>query len=235
MRMSSNTLTWHGHSNFQITTPKCTILIDPWFEGNPSACVGSDACGQVDLVLVTHDHDDHIGQAADICKTTGAHAGAVVETAGKLVHSGVPEGQIVNGIGFNIGGTVEYKGVQVTMVQAFHSSATGCPVGYILTLEDGYCLYHAGDTGIFSSMELFGKMFSIDLAVLPIGGIFTMDPSQAAMACNLLQCKNVLPMHWGSFPVLEQNTDRFARELKQAGASARLINLEPGQSMELTA
>jgi L-ascorbate metabolism protein UlaG (beta-lactamase superfamily) len=176
-----------------------------------------------------------MGQAVDICKATGAHVGAVVETAGKLVHSGVPEEQIVNGIGFNIGGTVEFKGIQVTMVQAFHSSATGCPVGYILTLEDGYCLYHAGDTGIFSSMELFGKMFSIDLAVLPIGGIFTMDPSQAAMACNLLQCKNVLPMHWGSFPVLEQNTDRFARELKQAGASARLINLEPGQSMELSA
>ncbi|WP_027370968.1 metal-dependent hydrolase [Desulfovermiculus halophilus] len=233
--MSSNTLTWHGHSNFQITTPNCSILIDPWFEGNPSACVGSDACAQVDLVLVTHDHDDHMGQAVDICKATGAHVGAVVETAGKLVHSGVPEEQIVNGIGFNIGGTVEFKGIQVTMVQAFHSSATGCPVGYILTLEDGYCLYHAGDTGIFSSMELFGKMFSIDLAVLPIGGIFTMDPPQAAMACNLLQCKNVLPMHWGSFPVLEQNTDRFARELQQAGASARLVNLEPGQSMELSA
>ncbi|MFO7800768.1 MAG: metal-dependent hydrolase [Desulfovermiculus sp.] len=231
--MTLSTLTWHGHSNFQLTTPECTLLIDPWFEGNPSACVGSEVCDQVDLVLVTHDHDDHLGQTVDICKRTGAHAGAVVETAGKLVHSGVPESQIINGIGFNIGGTVEFKGVQVTMVQAFHSSNTGCPVGYILTLDNGYCLYHAGDTGIFSSMELFGRLYSIDLAILPIGGVFTMDPPQAALACNLLGCKNVLPMHWGSFPVLEQNTQRFGRELTNRGASTRLISLEPGQSMEL--
>jgi len=233
--MTQSTLTWHGHSNFQITTPECTVLIDPWFEGNPSACVGSDACTQVDLVLVTHDHDDHTGQVVDICKRTGAHVGAVVETAGKLAQSGVPAEQIINGIGFNIGGTVEFKGVKVTMVQAFHSSNTGCPVGYILTLDDGYCLYHAGDTGIFSSMDLFGRLYSIDLALLPIGGIFTMDPPQAALACTLLQCQNVLPMHWGSFPVLEQNPDRFAQELKNMNASTRLISLQPGQSMELPA
>lgn len=231
--MSTNTLTWHGHSNFQITTPECTILIDPWFEGNPSACVGSEACSQVDLVLVTHDHDDHLGQAVEICKRTKAHVGAVVETAGKLMQSGVPDEQIVNGIGFNIGGTVDFKGLKVTMVQAFHSSATGCPVGYILTLPDGYCVYHAGDTGIFSSMELFARLYSIDLALLPIGGVFTMDPPQAALACNLLQCANVLPMHWGSFPVLEQNTDRFAQELHNQGVSTRLISLHPGQSLEL--
>jgi L-ascorbate metabolism protein UlaG (beta-lactamase superfamily) len=233
--MAQSVLTWHGHSNFQITTPECTVLIDPWFEGNPAACVGSDACSQVDLVLVTHDHDDHTGQVVDICKQTGAHVGAVVETAGKLAQSGVPAEQIINGIGFNIGGTVEFKGVKVTMVQAFHSSNTGCPVGYILTLNDGYCLYHAGDTGIFSSMELFGRLYSIDLALLPIGGIFTMDPPQAALACTLLECQNVLPMHWGSFPVLEQTTDRFAQELKNLNASTRLIGLQPGQSMELPA
>ena len=232
--MTSRTLTWHGHSNFQLTTPECTILIDPWFEGNPSACVGSDVCTQVDLVLITHDHDDHTGQAVDICKRTGAHVGAVVETAGKLAQSGIPGEQIINGIGFNIGGTVEFKDVQVTMVQAFHSSNTGCPVGYIITLDNGYCLYHAGDTGIFSSMELFGRLYSIDLALLPLGGVFTMDPPQAALACSLLGCTNVLPMHWGSFPVLEQNTERFGRELANLGAATRLISLEPGQSMELT-
>ncbi|MBS3780235.1 MAG: metal-dependent hydrolase [Desulfovermiculus sp.] len=233
--MTQSTLTWHGHSNFQIITPECTVLIDPWFEGNPSACVGSDVCSQVDLVLVTHDHDDHIGQTVDICKRTKAHVGAVVGTAGKLAQSGVPDEQIINGIGFNIGGTVEFQDLKVTMVQAFHSSNSGCPVGYILTLNDGYCLYHAGDTGIFSSMELIGRLYSIDLALLPIGGVFTMDPPQAALACTLLQCQNVLPMHWGSFPVLEQNTDRFAQELKNLNASTRLIGLQPGQSMELPA
>jgi len=232
--MSGNTLTWHGHANFQITTPNLSMIIDPWFEGNPSACTGSDACSQLDLVLVTHDHDDHIGQAVDICKNTGAHVMAVVETAVKLGQQGIPESQIVNGIGFNIGGTVEFKGIRVTMVQAFHSSGSGCPVGYLITLEDGTTVYHAGDTGIFSSMELFGNLYDIQLAMLPIGGVFTMDPRQAALACAMLKCSAVVPMHWGSFPVLEQSTENFRRELEAVEAGTKLIAMEPGQSIELS-
>jgi len=229
----SNRLIWHGHANFQINTPKQSLLIDPWFEGNPSACTGSDACSAVDLVLVTHDHDDHTGQAVEICKRTGAKAMAIVETALKLKEQGVPEDQIVNGIGFNIGGTIDHEGVAVTMVQAFHSSGSGTPVGYIITLEDGYTVYHAGDTGIFSSMELFGQLYAIDMALLPIGGVFTMDPAQAALACKMLRCSSVVPMHWGSFPVLEQNTQRFQAELRKVQAETSLIAMEPGQEIEL--
>ncbi|MGM0425484.1 MAG: metal-dependent hydrolase [Thermodesulfobacteriota bacterium] len=232
--MSATVLTWHGHANFQISTPNQNILIDPWFEGNPSACISSGQCGQIDLVLVTHDHDDHTGQAVQICKQTGAKVMAIVETAQKLLQQGVPAEQIVNGIGFNIGGTVEHQDVRVTMVQAFHSSLTGAPVGYILELENGYCLYHAGDTGIFSSLELFGKLFDLDLALLPIGGVFTMDPRQAALACRMLGCKAVVPMHWGSFPVLEQDTAGFKKELQKAGAKTKLWSMEPGQSIELS-
>mgnify|MGYP006291626161 CR=1 FL=1 len=228
-----NRLIWHGHANFQVNTPNQSLLIDPWFEGNPSACTGSDACSQVDLVLVTHDHDDHTGQAVEICKRTGAKAMAIVETALKLKEQGVPEDQIVNGIGFNIGGTIEHEGIKVTMVQAFHSSGSGTPVGYIITLEDGYCLYHAGDTGIFSSLELFGRLYNIDMALLPIGGVFTMDPSQAALACKMLGCKSVVPMHWGSFPVLEQNTERFSQELEKVKAGTKLVAMQPGQEIEL--
>lgn len=231
--MPANTLTWNGHANFQITTGNLSLLIDPWFEGNPSACIGSDACSQVDLILVTHDHDDHVGQAVDICRNTGAQVMAVVETAHKLMDQGVPQDQIVNGVGFNIGGTVDFKGVKVTMIQAFHSSLTGAPVGYIIALEDGTTVYHAGDTGIFSSMELYGQLFDIDLAMLPIGGVFTMDPTQAALACTLLNCTKVVPMHWGSFPVLEQSTDTFAAELDKIGAPTQLISLQPGQSIEI--
>jgi len=231
--MPQNTLTWNGHSNFQITTPNLSMLIDPWFEGNPSACIGSDACSQVDLILVTHDHDDHVGQAVEICQKTGAHIMAVVETAHRLMELGVPQDRIVNGIGFNIGGTVDFKGITATMIQAFHSSQTGTPVGYIITLEDGTTVYHAGDTGIFSSMEIYGKLFDIDLALLPIGGVFTMDPAQAALACTLLNCRQVVPMHWGSFPVLEQSTDTFASELQKVGASTTLVSLDPGQSIEI--
>ena len=231
--MPHNTLTWNGHANFQITTPNVSMLIDPWFEGNPSACIGSDSCSQVDLILVTHDHDDHVGQTVEICKKTGAHIMAVVETAHRLMELGVPQDRIVNGIGFNIGGSVDFKGITATMIQAFHSSQTGTPVGYIISLEDGTTVYHAGDTGIFSSMEIYGKLFDIDLALLPIGGVFTMDPAQAALACTLLNCRQVVPMHWGSFPVLEQSTDAFASELHKVGASTTLVPLEPGQSIEI--
>ncbi|MCF8039799.1 MAG: metal-dependent hydrolase [Desulfohalobiaceae bacterium] len=231
--MSKNSLTWHGHANFQITTPSLDLIIDPWFEGNPSAVSSFKDCSKMDLVLVTHDHDDHIGQAVDIARATGAGVMAIVGTAQKLQEAGLPGEQIVNGIGFNIGGTVDFKGVKVTMVQAFHSSATGAPVGYIISLEDGFCVYHAGDTGVFSSMELFGRLYSIDLALLPIGDVFTMGPKQAALACELLKCRSVVPMHWGSFPVLEQGADNFAEELTTRGVKTRLYPMEPGQSIEL--
>jgi L-ascorbate metabolism protein UlaG (beta-lactamase superfamily) len=231
--MGTPVLTWHGHANFQIQTPSSNILIDPWFEGNPSACTSSDACQNIDLILVTHDHDDHLGQAVEISQRTGAEVIAVVETAQKLKENGVPAEQIVNTIGYNIGGTIDWKGIHITMVQAFHSSVTGVPVGYILTLENGFCIYHAGDTGIFSSMELFGQLFSIDLALLPTGGVFTMDSRQAALACTLLDCKAVIPMHWGSFPVLEQDTNALKSQLKHIHSKTKLVPLEPGQSIHL--
>ncbi|SDB58804.1 L-ascorbate metabolism protein UlaG, beta-lactamase superfamily [Desulfonatronum thiosulfatophilum] len=222
---------WHGHAAFQIVTPSLSVLIDPWFEGNPSSRTTHDALDKVDLVLVTHDHGDHVGQAVEICKKTGAHLLGIVETVARLKSLGLPEDQVVNGVGMNIGGTVRFHNLQATMVQAQHSSESGLAVGYILKLEDGTCLYHAGDTGIFSTMEIYGRLYSIDLALLPIGGVFTMDPRQAAMACAMLQCKEVVPMHWGSFPVLEQNSDAFAEQLGIYAAQVRLNSMKPGQTL----
>ncbi len=227
-------LTWHGHANFQIVSPNdVSILIDPWFEGNPSVSYGIEKCKKVDLVLVTHDHFDHLGDTVKIAKEFSASVGAVVETALKLKEMGIPENQILNGMGFNIGGTVEFKGIKITMVQAFHTTDTGLPVGYILTFEDGKTIYHAGDTGLFSSMSLYGELFNIDYALLPIGGVFTMDPRQAAMACKLLKCKHVIPMHWGSFPVLEQSTDKLVEEIKKLDVKTEVISLSPGETIEL--
>ncbi|MEW5771976.1 MAG: metal-dependent hydrolase [Thermodesulfobacteriota bacterium] len=228
-----NTLTWHGHSCFEVRTPDAAALIDPFLDGNPKSPDGAKAIQRCDLVLVTHDHGDHVGQAVDICKRTGAMLGAIVGTAGKLQQAGVPQAQVIGGIGFNIGGTVEAKGIRATMTQAYHSSDSGAPVGYILTLPDGFTLYHAGDTGIFAGMETWGRLHSIDLALLPIGGFYTMDARQAALACALLGCKAVTPMHWGTFPVLEADTQTFAAELAKAAPNTRLQVMEPGKPVEL--
>jgi L-ascorbate metabolism protein UlaG (beta-lactamase superfamily) len=222
-----NTLTWHGHSAFAINTPHLSILIDPWFDGNPKAKATAETIA-ADLVLVTHDHGDHVGQAVDICQRTGATLGCIVELAAKLKAQGLPDSQVLNGIGFNIGGTVTHKGVSVTMTQATHSCESGVPVGFIIRLDDGYTIYHSGDTGLFSSMALWGKLYRIDLALLPIGGVFTMDAAQAAMATMMLRAKRVVPMHWGTFPALAQNLDAFRKELDKLELGNALMPVEVG-------
>lgn len=226
-------LTWNGHSNFTLRTDGLTILIDPFFDGNPTSALASKDLTSVDYVLVTHDHGDHTGQALDICRATGAKLLAIVETCSKLVSQGLPQSQVVNGIGINIGGSIMLGSVKATMVQAVHSSESGLPVGYVLTLSDGYTLYHAGDTAIFATMEIYGKLFPIDMALLPVGGTFTMDARQGAVACKLLRCKRVLPIHWGTFPVLEKNTRAFGLALDDLGVETTLVHCEPGQSITL--
>lgn len=225
-------LTWYGHSNFKLETSSGkSLLIDPFFEGNPNAPVDAKSVGHVDCICLTHDHPDHTGQAVEIAKSTGATLIGVFDTIQKLVGQGLPEAQ---GLGMNIGGTVGAAGARVKMVQAVHSTASGAATGYIITLEDGFCLYHAGDTGLFASMELFSRFHAIDLAILPIGGHFTMDPEQAAYACKLLRPTWVVAMHWGTFPVLEQNTEAFAEQLANHAPDARLFPLTPGQTMTLS-
>lgn len=226
------TITWYGHSAFGITTPDCTILIDPFFTGNPAGLSWEGI--NPDVVLVTHDHGDHTGDAIKICQQTKALVGAVVGTAEKLVAQGLPEDQLLNGIGFNIGGTVPMKGnITVTMTEAFHSSDSGVPTGYIITLPNGKSIYHAGDTGIFANMAVWGELYSIDVALLPIGGTFTMDARQAAYAAKLLEAKSVIPMHWGTFPVLDQNVDAFVHELGKRAPQCRCIALAAGESTVL--
>ncbi len=229
-----HTITWHGHANFQIESRGVSLIIDPFFEGNPKAAADPAAIESLDIILVTHDHHDHIGQTVAMALRTGARVAAVVETAAKLIEQGVPTEQILNhGMGFNIGGTVESHGVAITMTQAAHTSATGVPVGYIITLPDGFVLYHAGDTGLFSELGLYGQLYSVDLAMLPIGGVFTMDPRQAALGCQMLGCKRVIPMHWATFPVLEQSTDHFEQALRDYAPDCAMLPCEPGVPLVL--
>lgn len=221
------TLTWLGHSNFRIASPDAVLLVDPFFEGNPNAPSRAADVGKVDVVCVTHDHDDHLGQALDICLATGATLVAMFDLCGKLVNQGLSPQKAV---GMNIGGTVEVAGFRIKMVQAMHSSATGTAAGFIVTLPDGLCLYHSGDTGIFSSMELFGRFHAIHAAMLPIDGRFNMDAEQAAYACKLLRCKRVVPMHWGTFPILAQGTEAFKAALERIAPDTEILALAPGAS-----
>ena len=222
-------ITWFGHSAFKISAPDAQVIIDPFFA--PSAGVSSSAAGDVDIVLVTHDHGDHVGDAVSLCRRTGAQLGAIVGTAGKLAEAGVPQEQILNGIGFNMGGTLTHKGVSMTMTQAYHSSDSGAPAGYIVRMPDGLTVYHAGDTCVFSGMELWGQLYNIDVALLPVGGVFTMDARQAALACKLLRCKAVVPMHWGTFPLLAQNTAGFKTELARLQLACQCVEMAPGETV----
>lgn len=223
-------VTWYGHSAFKIQSGNCSVIIDPYFA--PGSRFTWRDVGVVDMVLITHDHADHVGDAVAICQSCGAKLGAIVGTAQKLVSKGVPESQILNGIGYNIGGTMTYQGISATMTQAFHSSESGAPVGYVIRMPDGPVIYHAGDTGIFYTMATLGKIYDIGLALLPIGGVFTMDALQAAHACRLLGCSSVIPMHWRTFPVLAQSTDEFKKALGKVAPTCQCVNMEPGQSRE---
>ena len=206
-----STITWYGHSAFRLSDDNVSILIDPYFSV-PSLEPEVIEDG-VDLVLITHDHGDHTGDCVDICKKTHAKLGAIVGTAGALQKKGIPASQILGGTGFNMGGTIAF------------------PAGYIIQMPDGLTVYHAGDTCIFSGMALWGKLFRIDVALLPIGGFYTMDFRQAVMACGLLKCSHVIPMHFGTFPVLEKDSSRFAAELKKEMPGCTLLPLEPGKSV----
>jgi len=229
--MAGTKVKWLGHAGFQITsgTGK-VILVDPWISGNPSACCSIDDIKKADLVLVTHDHFDHSGDAAAIVNKTGATLVGMPETVGRLqAEGGVPANQVVFGMGMNIGGSYEQDGITVTMTQAFHSSQTAAPAGYIIKLADGFTIYHAGDTGIFASMKTLGELYRLDLAMLPIGSVFTMDPQQAALAVQLLGVKKVIPMHYQSFPILVQEATPFVEALKKSSPAVEVIVLKPGE------
>jgi L-ascorbate metabolism protein UlaG (beta-lactamase superfamily) len=229
--MGKTKIKWLSHAGFQITSSGGKVLyIDPWLD-NPVSVSKLDEVKEATLVLVTHDHMDHVGQAAEIVAKTGGLLVANVETAKRLQNDAkIPAEKVCYfGYGMNIGGNLVYEGISVTMTQAFHSTGTGAPCGYIIKLEDGTTLYHAGDTGIFDSMKTFGELYSIDIAMLPVGSVFTMDPFQAAKAAKMISPKKVIPMHYKTFPILVQDTKGFVDLAKKEAPGVEVIQLNPGQ------
>jgi L-ascorbate metabolism protein UlaG (beta-lactamase superfamily) len=229
--MGKTKIKWLSHAGFQITSSGGKVLyIDPWFD-NPVSVSKLDEVKEATMVLVTHDHMDHVGQAAEIVAKTGGLLVANVETAKRLQNDAkIPAEKVCYfGYGMNIGGNLVYEGISVTMTQAFHSTGTGAPCGYIIKLEDGTTLYHAGDTGIFDSMKTFGELYSIDIAMLPVGSVFTMDPFQAAKATKMISPKKVIPMHYKTFPILVQDPKDFVSLAKKEAPGVEVIQLTPGQ------
>ncbi|MCJ2164272.1 MULTISPECIES: metal-dependent hydrolase [unclassified Pseudodesulfovibrio] len=223
-------ITWFGHSNFRIKAADATLFIDPFFVGNPSATAAYTDVKECNLILVTHDHTDHIGQTLELAIKHDAEVVAIFDVIQSLIALGLPEHL---GVGMNIGGTVRRQGLDIKMVQAMHSSITGSATGFIITDPNGLCLYNSGDTGLFGDMELFGEFHDIDIAMLPIGGRFTMDAKQAAYACKLLGCKKLIPQHWGTWGILDQNTKAMAEQLALVAPDTELVEMEIGKPVRL--
>jgi len=199
-------LTWFGHSAFMIRSVNGKIiLIDPWLE-NPKAPPEARSISAVDFILVTHGHGDHLGNTVELAKRTGAKVYCVYEISLYLQSQGV-----TNVAGMNKSGSASTDGITFTMTHAEHSSgiepggpilAGGDPGGFVIRLENGLCIYHAGDTGVFGGMRIIGELYKPDVAILPIGDFFTMGPREAAYACKLLKPRHIIGMHYGTFPAL---------------------------------
>jgi L-ascorbate metabolism protein UlaG (beta-lactamase superfamily) len=238
---SETRCTWLGHGTFLLQTPGGRrLLLDAWVDHNP-ACpeAGKRLVAEgLDALLISHGHYDHIHDALDIARRTRARPVAIFETAAWLQSKGLQDV-----VGMNKGGTVEVApGVSATMVRAEHSCGItdgdrivygGEAAGYVLTLEDGRRVYHAGDTALFGDMRLIGEFWRPEVAILPIGGLYTMDPEQAAYACGLLGVRAVVPGHYGTFPALRGTPQDLQKALAARGLRVEVLAPAPGESVAL--
>jgi len=209
------------------------ILIDPFLTGNPMASISADKV-ECDIICVTHGHMDHLGDAVNIARRTGATIAAILEMSHYLEKLGVKS------VGFNLGGTTKIRDTSITMVQALHSSSIGAPglefsaampVGMVI--ESGKVVYHAGDTSVFGDMKLIGELYKPDVALLPIGGFFTMDPKQAALAVKLIRPKTVIPMHYNTWDPIKVDPRDFQAMVKKSSKSVKVAILKPGEALDL--
>lgn len=235
LQTRGNKLTWLGHAAFRIDTPSGkVILVDPWIQSNPMCPDANKKFDRVDTMLITHGHFDHIADAVDLGKKFKPQSVGIYELCVWLESKGVP-----NTNAMNKGGTQKVGEIEVTMVNALHSCGIkdgdeivygGEACGYIIRLPGGFTIYHAGDTALFGDMKLIGELYTPDIALLPIGDHYTMGPREAAMAIRFLNVRHVIPMHFGTFPVLSGRPEQV-RQLTQDISGLEIHALQPGESI----
>lgn len=241
-------ITWLGHAAFKIETPSGKILyIDPWLK-NPKAPAEGGQGEKADLVLITHGHSDHVGEAVEILKNTNAQLVATPELGSLLVNQGVPKEKASFATLMAIGGTIALLDgdVEVSMVPAVHGSGfahrdeegkemmayAGPPVGYVIKIKNGATVYHTGDTALFSDMKLISEFYRPDVMLVNIGGHFGMEPLLAARATAWVAPKHAIPMHYGTFPILQQSPKAYEEALKKEKVKTKVRNLKPGETAE---
>ena len=228
--MADTTLTWLGHSAFRLdTSAGKRVYVDPFLNGNPKCPEDEREPERADIVAVTHGHGDHVGDTVDIAKKHGSTVVAIVELSGWLAKQGVDDDKMPAP---NKGGTVDVGGVKFTVVNAFHTGSApdgsygGESAGFVVTTEDGKKLYFAGDTCVFGDMQLIGRIYEPDVAIVPIGDHYTMGPKEASVAIDLLGVKRIVPCHWGTFGLLTGTPDQL-----DVPAGVTVERLEPGGSI----
>ena len=232
MKLNGIKITWLGHATFRIQTPKGkTILIDPWVMGNPACPESEKDVKAVDVMLCTHGHGDHIGDAVEIAKKHNPKVVGIPELCGWLEKKGVKNTAMMNK-----GGTQQVGDIKVTMVHADHSCGIqdddqliygGEACGYVLDFENKVKIYHAGDTNVFSDMAIIRDLYAPEIAMLPIGDHFTMSPREAAYACNLLKPAMVIPMHFAIFPLLTGTPGELAKLVR----GVQVQEMKPGETI----
>jgi L-ascorbate metabolism protein UlaG (beta-lactamase superfamily) len=230
--MSALAITWFGHATFLVTTPGGKrIVFDPWLTGNPKTPSGAKI-DKADLICVSHGHSDHSGDVVAVARATNAPVIAVFELANWFQGKGLKDV-----IGMGVGGTVDLKGLRISMTPALHTSSieeegqvhyVGLATGFIVRMEDGRALYFAGDTALFGDMRLIRDLYAPDIAFLPIGDHYTMDPVAAAKACELLGVRQVVPMHYGTFPALTGSPENLKKLVEPMGID--VLVLKPGET-----
>jgi L-ascorbate metabolism protein UlaG (beta-lactamase superfamily) len=228
-------LTWLGHATFRVETPAGkTIVIDPWVTGNPKCPDEEKEFKKIDVLLCSHGHGDHIGDAVQLAKKHDAVVVGMPELCGWMAKKGVK-----NVAGMNKGGSQQVGDIRVTMVHAIHSTGIeddgqmvygGEPCGYVVEFETGLKIYHAGDTAVFGDMHIIHELYSPEIAMLPIGDHYTMGPREAAYACNLLRPRLVIPMHFGTFPMLTGTPQELRDLVEDVGINVH--EMKPGETLE---